>query len=122
MSRGGPEIKAIFTGTIDRPPGPEREAYLAAACGGDAGLRRRIEDLLAALDRASDILGPSGPPADPTTADVPTEADAAATSAFEPARRPDPEVSDGRSHAADTERITAPPADLLGDGLPRIPG
>jgi tetratricopeptide (TPR) repeat protein len=63
MSRGEPDIKAIFSASLDVPEGPERDAYLDAACGGDAGLRRRIEELLAAFGRASDVLGPPGPPA-----------------------------------------------------------
>ena len=60
MSPGGPEVKAIFTGALEHRPGPDREAYLAAACGGDAGLRRRVEALLAAHARADDVLGPAG--------------------------------------------------------------
>ena len=35
MSPGGPDIKAIFTAALEHPAGPEREAYLAEACGGD---------------------------------------------------------------------------------------
>ena len=59
MSRGGPGVKAIFTAALEHPAGPGREAYLAAACGDDAALRRRIEELFAAHARASEVLGPS---------------------------------------------------------------
>lgn len=38
-------VKEIFNSAIDLDPS-EREAYLAAACSGDAGLRQRVEDLL----------------------------------------------------------------------------
>jgi tetratricopeptide (TPR) repeat protein len=69
MSRGEPDIKAIFTAALALPEGPERDAYLDAACGSDAGLRRRVEELLAAFARASDVLGPPGPPA-PANADA----------------------------------------------------
>ena len=48
MSRGGPDVKAIFIAALEHPAGPERDAYLDEACGGDAALRRRVEDLLAA--------------------------------------------------------------------------
>ena len=50
MSQAGPDVKAIFIGGPGpRPAGPDREAYLDAACGGDAGAAARVEDLLAAL-------------------------------------------------------------------------
>jgi WD40 repeat protein/tRNA A-37 threonylcarbamoyl transferase component Bud32 len=63
MSRGGQDIKAIFTEALEHPAGPQREQFLAAACGGDAALRRRVDELLAALEKAGDVLGPAGTPA-----------------------------------------------------------
>ena len=63
MSRGEPDIKAIFMAALRHPEGPGRDAYLAGACGGDAGLRRRVEELIEAYARAGDVLGPSGTPA-----------------------------------------------------------
>ena len=48
MSPGGPDVKAIFTEALDIPEGPERDSLPGRACGGDAGLRRRVEELLAA--------------------------------------------------------------------------
>ncbi len=112
MSRAGPDVKAIFTAALDLSRGPEREAYLAAACGGDDALRRRVEDLLAALDLASDVLGPPGPPADATEADTPSGPLATDTWAFDPARRAAPEATDARSRATDADwtahRASAP--------------
>jgi WD40 repeat protein len=100
MSLGGPDIKAIFTAALERPEGPERDAYLGAACGGDAGLRRRIEELIAALARASDVLGPAGPPAAAIAAEAIANADAAPETS-EPARGADLEAADACTHATD---------------------
>ena len=73
MSRGGPDKKTIFTAALALTPGPERETYLAQACGGDAGLRRQLEELIAAVATALDVPGPSGEPGARTEA--PTAAD-----------------------------------------------
>jgi hypothetical protein len=43
MSRGGPDVKPIFTAALEFPREPRREAYPAAACGGNAALHRRID-------------------------------------------------------------------------------
>ena len=108
MNRGGPDVKAIFTAALELPDGPERDAYLAAACGGDAALRRRVEELLAALERAGDVLGPAGPPASVAEADARTAADAA--EAFEPARRPTRKRPSGRAgHRSDRTTDRARP-------------
>jgi serine/threonine protein kinase/tetratricopeptide (TPR) repeat protein len=53
----GTNVKAIFIAALDRDPGSERAAYLDAACGRDADLRRQVDALLAAHDRANDDLG-----------------------------------------------------------------
>jgi serine/threonine protein kinase/tetratricopeptide (TPR) repeat protein len=42
----------IFEAARELREGPERRSYLAAACGDDAGLRRRVEGLLKASERA----------------------------------------------------------------------
>ncbi len=60
MSRGGSDVKAIFTMALDHPDGPERENYVAEACGGDGDLRRRVEESLAAHVEGSAVLGPAG--------------------------------------------------------------
>jgi serine/threonine protein kinase len=48
-------IEAIFDAVVDAPPG-ERPALLDRECAGDAELRREVEALLAAHDRAEGIL------------------------------------------------------------------
>ncbi len=73
MDRTGSDAKAIFIAALDREPGEERTAYLDAACGDRAELRRRVEALLAAHERADDVLGAGRNPttaADVTVADV----------------------------------------------------
>ena len=47
-------ITSIFAGAVERPEG-ERDAYLAAACGGDAKLEREVRSLLR-HDRPDDEL------------------------------------------------------------------
>src|SRR6516225_3111975 len=110
MSRGEPVIKAIFTAALALPEGPERDAYLDAACGGDAGLRRRIEELLAALARASDVLGPAGPPAAAIADEAPERS--------EPARGADRAAAVTRTHATDSR----PRIDHGPDSDPGEPG
>ena len=60
MTPARPDVKAIFTEALRIPEGAGRAAYLDRACGGDAGLRLRVEALLAAHARADDVLGPAG--------------------------------------------------------------
>jgi WD40 repeat protein len=82
MSQAGRDVKAIFTAALEHPPGAERQNYLAEACGANAELRRRVGELLTAHAQASDVLGPSGPPATAVTSEATTKADEAA-GAFE---------------------------------------
>ena len=88
MSRGGPDVKAIFTAALALAAGPQRDAYMDAACGGDARLRRRVEELLAAFAQASYVLGPDGAPATEAGDEGSTAANAATgsevTDAFTP--------------------------------------
>ncbi len=77
MSPGSSVAKAIFTAAQELPPGSEREGYLAEACGGDAELRRQVEDLLAAHGQTSDVLGPSSEPATVVTSEATTAAEEA---------------------------------------------
>jgi eukaryotic-like serine/threonine-protein kinase len=51
-------IEEIFSAGRDLPP-PERAAFLAQACGGDAELRRQADSLLAAHDEAGQFLQPT---------------------------------------------------------------
>ena len=48
--------ETIFANALEKHDSAERSAYLASACGGDWEQRKRIEGLLAALDRASGFL------------------------------------------------------------------
>jgi Tol biopolymer transport system component/serine/threonine protein kinase/tetratricopeptide (TPR) repeat protein len=49
------KIEELFQQAIDLPR-EERAAYLAAACGGDAGLQQQVEELIAAYDEAGDFI------------------------------------------------------------------
>jgi tetratricopeptide (TPR) repeat protein len=48
--------ETLFALAIEHPSGADREAFLDAACGGDAGLRDRVGRLLAADERSRGIL------------------------------------------------------------------
>ncbi len=50
--------RSIFLAALDRPDPTERAAYLDQAWAGDAELRRRIDELLAAHDEPGDFLEP----------------------------------------------------------------
>ena len=55
-----PRVKALFQAAVERPA-EERDAFLAAATGDDAALRREVESLLTSdtSDAASSIGCPS---------------------------------------------------------------
>jgi eukaryotic-like serine/threonine-protein kinase len=65
MTDASPEMMSIFAGALDRPSAEDRAAFLAAACGPDAGPRRRIEALLRAHDEAGGFLQDRPAPAAP---------------------------------------------------------
>jgi len=50
------EIEAIYHAALEKEAGPERSAYLDAACKGDVTLRKQIEDLLKANEESADFL------------------------------------------------------------------
>jgi len=50
------EIEEIYHKTLEKEIGPERSAYLDAACRGDDALRKQIEALLKANEQAADFL------------------------------------------------------------------
>jgi eukaryotic-like serine/threonine-protein kinase len=50
--------RSIFLAALDLADPAERAAYLDRACAGDAGLRRRVEELLAAHAEPGDFLEP----------------------------------------------------------------
>jgi hypothetical protein len=54
--------RVIFEAALDRSDPAERAAYLDEACAGDAELRRRVEELLAARERPGAFTNrPAGP-------------------------------------------------------------
>ena len=48
MPDSNPGLMTLFTEALERSDPAERSAYLDRACRGDADLRRRVEELLAA--------------------------------------------------------------------------
>ncbi len=59
MDKNGNVVKAIFLAALEREPGAERTAYLDTACRDNAALRQRVEELLAAHERAGEVLDPA---------------------------------------------------------------
>ena len=88
MNQPANDVKAIFIAALDHEPGAKRAAQLDAACGQNAELRRRVEDLLAAHERAHEVLGdggqPFGSPMPETSSPV-----ISSTGAFDPPAGPD---------------------------------
>jgi serine/threonine protein kinase/tetratricopeptide (TPR) repeat protein len=64
-------LESLYFAALEEPAAG-RAAFLAAACGGDADLRARVERLLAARPKVGGFLGsppdPADPPADEATA------------------------------------------------------
>jgi serine/threonine protein kinase len=50
------QIKEAFQTAVELPPGEERAAFVARACGADASMRERVESLLAAHERAEGFI------------------------------------------------------------------
>jgi serine/threonine protein kinase len=82
-------VKEIFLAAIEFPDRDARSAYLDSACGGNAGLRSRVETLLESHDSANSFLG------DPAI--VLPESDLAGTMAFDGSR------THGNSQSAPSE-------------------
>jgi predicted Ser/Thr protein kinase len=118
MSRSGSDVRAIFAGALEHRLGPDRDAYLAEACGGDVALRRRVEDRLAAMApaQAVDFLGPTGAPTAATSVEPPIDADAA-TAAAEPDRPAGLAATSAPLHAIEAG-ATIGRAPTLGPGEP----
>jgi serine/threonine protein kinase/tetratricopeptide (TPR) repeat protein len=57
MAQSTPDLIALFLQALERPPGPQRAAYLDDACRGDAQLRTQVDELIDAHVRASRFLG-----------------------------------------------------------------
>src|SRR5262245_6439548 len=81
MPNATPSLDTVFCEAVEIADADARAAYLARACGTDAGLRRRIEVLIAAhyragsfLDRPAEALAaavPLAPGDDPSDAQEP---------------------------------------------------
>jgi predicted Ser/Thr protein kinase len=123
VDRTGSDVKAILLAALDRRPGAERAAYLDAACGDRIELRRRVEALLVAHERAEEALGPDEGPTAPATVARPPDPGAATEIA-------PTQVAAPRSGSRDpTVALTAGPDDRAetvtrpdvrdGDGLAR---
>jgi hypothetical protein len=50
------QVESIFFAALEKKAGAERAAYLDEACGADAALRLRVEQLLEAHPLAADFL------------------------------------------------------------------
>src|SRR5262245_38416278 len=88
MSIDSKRVKEIFLHAADLSDEAARAAYLDQACGGDVGLRGRVEALLRSHDPAGSFLGtPAAALADPGQAALHTVADDAnaAASGTDPA-------------------------------------
>ncbi len=68
-----PSLEEALLALALMKPAAERAAFLERECGGDAGLRRRIEELLAAHDSPDSFLEPQAAAPATETALVPPE-------------------------------------------------
>ncbi len=62
MADETPSLDSVFCAAVEIASAEERAAYVARACGDDAGLRQRVEELVAAHFRAGTFL--ESPPVD----------------------------------------------------------
>jgi hypothetical protein len=74
-----PDLKSLFCEALERPRGPERDAYLDDACRGNPEIKAAVEELLAAHDQAGRFLAqrPERPVADGSQTLATTGTDAA---------------------------------------------
>jgi WD40 repeat protein/serine/threonine protein kinase/Flp pilus assembly protein TadD len=70
MNATTPDAKEIFFSALDKESPEDQSNYLDEACGGNAELRQRVEQLLRAHDQAGKFLG--GPTATEATIDQPS--------------------------------------------------
>ena len=63
--------EALFREALQRPEGPERDAFLNQACAGDQALRSRLEALLEAHESPDLFLEPQAVPPGNTTVRLP---------------------------------------------------
>ena len=50
------DLKTILVEALERPPGPERMAYLEEACRGEAAVRSAVEAMLGDHERTGRFL------------------------------------------------------------------
>src|SRR5215204_5377354 len=85
MTTPADRLKAVFDQAVEIAPPADRAAYLDGACGGDADLRTRVEDLLRAHAEAGSFLKhPAAGPAGTATFDPGGAAETAPHSLPEP--------------------------------------
>jgi len=56
-------LREIFNQALELAPGADRDQFLAQACSNNADLRRRVEELIQAHDRAAGFLEKTPPAA-----------------------------------------------------------
>ncbi len=103
--------EAIFTAALERTDPAERAAYLDAACGDDADLRRRVESLLWAHESEDSLIDAPAGLDSPTSASAPE---------IEPGSSTHVDSDGGRPSSDETEPLAIPgePADGVGpEGL-----
>jgi serine/threonine protein kinase/tetratricopeptide (TPR) repeat protein len=109
MTSPDADLKSVFCEALDRPAGPERDAFLEDACRDKPELKAGVDELLAAHDQAGRFLakGPKGPVADrlDTHAGTGTHAPSIATSAAETLANETHELA--RTSASETLDFTA---------------
>jgi serine/threonine protein kinase/WD40 repeat protein len=109
MSDSKPGLMTIFTEALARPDPAERVAYLDGTCGGDAELRRRVEELLAAHTGMGRFLEPAAA----AVSEDPTHLPPDATAAFAPQSQPPTELLTG-AHPPDAGGDVPPPDSVAG--------
>ena len=114
MAEGGPGVKEIFAVALERRDGPDRDQYLAIACGGDNAVNDRVRALLAAYERAAEVLGPGD--TTPAGSEIPTLPDDA-TAAVMPANPLDPTATGVTANMPKAVRRQADDNADGGDGL-----
>jgi serine/threonine protein kinase/Flp pilus assembly protein TadD len=62
MTHSQDHLERVFDAARRLPDGPQREAYLRAACDAEPGLRSEVDALLAAYDGAGSFLAPAAAP------------------------------------------------------------
>src|SRR4051812_26295902 len=73
MPEHQPQVDELFDEALRRAAGQDRARYLDEACGGDLGLRRRVERLLRAVSEAGSFLETPARDPSPTVEQPPVE-------------------------------------------------